>query len=198
MKNFLKILFISFILIIPKSYSKTFQELHDDGIKALQEGGKIVFLRHAYAPRTVENGDNDKNYKENVCSSQRDILSEGIKQSKIIGEFIVEKNINIEKVIVSPTCRTYKTAKYAGWEYTISKDLKNTSDKKLQEKRFKKIKEIVSNWKGKGNLILVTHFQIINPTFPGVKADSGEMIIVSKDMIVLGRIKFPYDITIKD
>ena len=53
MKNFLKILFISFLLIIPKSYSKTFQELHDDGIKALQEGGKIVFLRHAYAPRTV-------------------------------------------------------------------------------------------------------------------------------------------------
>jgi len=169
MKNLLKIIFISFLLIIPKSYSKTVQELHDDGIKALQEGGKIVFLRHAY-----------------------------IKQSKIIGEFIVEKNINIEKVIVSPTCRTYKTAKYAGWEYTISKDLKNTSDKKLQEKRFKKIKEIVSNWEGKGNLILVTHFQIINPTFPGVKADSGEMIVVSKDMIVLGRIKFPYDITIKD
>ena len=194
----LKIIIIVLLLNISESYSKTVQELHNDGIQALQEGRKIVFLRHAYAPRTVENGDNYKNYKENVCSSQRDILWEGIKQSKIIGKFILENNINIEKVIVSPTCRTYKTAKYAGWEYTISKDLKNTSDKKLQEKRFKKIREIVSNWEGKGNLILVTHFQIINPTFSGVKADSGEMIIASKDLIVLGRIKFPYNITIRN
>ena len=54
------------------------------------------------------------------------------------------------------------------------------------------------SWNSKGNLILVTHFQIINPMFPGVKADSGEMSIVSKDMIVLGRIKFPYNITIND
>jgi len=45
---------------------------------------------------------------------------------------------------------------------------------------------------------LVTHFKIINPSFPGVKADSGEMIVVSKEMVVLGRIRFPYDITIKD
>ena len=52
--------------------------------------------------------------KENVCSSQRDILSEGIKQSKLIGSFVLDNNINIEKVIVSPTCRTYKTAKYEG------------------------------------------------------------------------------------
>ena len=80
----------------------------------MQEGDKIVFLRHAYAPRTLENGDNDKNYKENVCTSQRDILSEGIKQSKLIGNFVLDNNINIEKVIVSPTCRTYKTAKYEG------------------------------------------------------------------------------------
>ena len=137
----LKIIIIVLFLNISESYSKNVQELHVNGIKALQERSKIVFLRHTYAPRTVENSDNDKNYKKNVCSSQRDILSEGIKQSKLIGKFVLDNNINIKKVIVSPTCRTYKTAKYAGWEYTISKDLKNTNDKKLQEKRFKKIKE---------------------------------------------------------
>ena len=164
----------------------------------MQEGDKIVFLRHAYAPRTLENGDNDKNYKENVCTSQRDILSEDIKQSKLIGNFVLDNNINIERVIVSPTCRSYKTAKYVGWDCIISKNLKNTNDKKLQEKRFKKIQEKVSSWNSEGNLVLVTHFQVINPMFPGVKVDSGEMIIDSKDMIVLGRIKFPYNITIKN
>ena len=198
MKIFLGIIFLSLFLNISNLHAKSRLELHNDGVKALQEGGKIIFLRHAYAPRTVENGDNDKNYKEKKCSTQRDILSEGIKQSKEIGKFILENNINIEKVISSPTCRTYKTAKYADWEYTINKDLRNTSKKKLQKKRFKKINDIVSKWKGKGNLVLVTHFMIINPTFPGVKADSGEMIIVNNDMKVLGRIRSPYNITIKD
>ena len=198
MKKLLGIVFLSLLLTITIAQSKTRQELHNDGVIALKEGGKIIYLRHAYAPRTVENGNYDKNYKEKKCSTQRDILSEGIKQSEYIGKFILENGINIEKVIVSPTCRTYKTAKYAGWEYTVNKDLQNTNKKKLQEKRFKKINKIVSEWKGKGNLVLVTHFMIINPSFPGIKADSGEMIIVNNDMKVLGRIRSPYNITIKD
>ncbi|MDC1200299.1 hypothetical protein N8012_00310 [Pelagibacteraceae bacterium] len=198
MKKLLGIVFLSLLLTITIAQSKTRQELHNDGVIALKEGGKIIYLRHAYAPRTVENGNYDKNYKEKKCSTQRDILSEGIKQSEYIGKFILENGINIEKVIVSPTCRTYKTAKYAGWEYTVNKDLQNTNKKKLQEKRFKKINKIVSKWKGKGNLVLVTHFMIINPSFPGIKADSGEMIIVNNDMKVLGRIRSPYNITIKD
>ena len=57
----LKIIIIVLFLNISESYSKNVQELHVDGIQALQEGGKIVFLRHAYAPRTFKKGDNDKN-----------------------------------------------------------------------------------------------------------------------------------------
>ena len=193
-------LFIFLILIIfsSSSYANTFQELYDNGLKAIQEGGKVIFLRHAYAPRTVENGNHDKNYKDKVCSTQRDILKEGIRQSKDIGNFVTKNNIKIDKVISSPACRTYKTAKYAGWDYSINKNLKNTRKKSDQEKRFKKIKKIVSKWDGKGNLVLVTHFKVINPLFPGVKSDSGEMIISSPDLKLLGRIKFKYDPTIKD
>lgn len=198
MKKILVISILSLISYTPIAHSLTWQELHNNGVKALQAGGKIIFLRHAYAPRTVENGNYDKNYNVKKCSTQRDILSEGIKQSKEIGKFVLNKNIRIEKVIASPTCRTYKTAKYAGWKYIISKDLQNTNKKKLQENRFKKINKMVSRWKSEGNLVLVTHFKIINPSFPGVKADSGEMIVVNNNMKVLGRIRFPYDITIKD
>ena len=190
---------ISFVFLInTEVYSKSYKELYDDGLKAIKEGGKIIFLRHAYAPRTVENGDNDKNYKDKDCSTQRDILKEGIRQSKEIGNFVISNNIEIDKVISSPTCRTYKTAKYAGWDYKIDKNLRNTSKKNIQEKRFKKIKKIVSSWNGEGNLVLVTHFKVINPLFPGVKSDSGEMVIANNDLRLLGRIKFKYDPTIKD
>ena len=193
------IFLISFVFLInTEVYSKSYKELYDDGLKAIKEGGKIIFLRHAYAPRTVENGDNDKNYKDKDCSTQRDILKEGIRQSKEIGNFVNSNNIEIDKVISSPTCRTYKTAKYAGWDYKIDKNLRNTSKKNIQEKRFKKIKKIVSSWNGEGNLVLVTHFKVINPLFPGVKSDSGEMVIANNDLRLLGRIKFKYDPTIKD
>ena len=193
------IFLISFVFLInTEVYSKSYKELYDDGLKAIKEGGKIIFLRHAYAPRTVENVDNDKNYKDKDCSTQRDILKEGIRQSKEIGNFVISNNIEIDKVISSPTCRTYKTAKYAGWDYKIDKNLRNTSKKNIQEKRFKKIKKIVSSWNGEGNLVLVTHFKVINPLFPGVKSDSGEMVIANNDLRLLGRIKFKYDPTIKD
>ena len=193
------IFLISFVFLINNEvYSKSYKELYDDGLKAIKEGGKIIFLRHAYAPRTVENGDNDKNYKDKDCSTQRDILKEGIRQSKEIGNFVISNNIEIDKVISSPTCRTYKTAKYAGWDYKIDKNLRNTRKKSIQEKRFKKIKKIVSSWNGEGNLVLVTHFKVINPLFPGVKSDSGEMVIANNDLRLLGRIKFKYDPTIKD
>ena len=193
------IFLISFVFLInTEVYSKSYKELYDDGLKAIKEGGKIIFLRHAYAPRTVENGDNDKNYKDKDCSTQRDILKEGIRQSKEIGKFVISNNIEIDKVISSPTCRTYKTAKYAGWDYKIDKNLRNTRKKSIQEKRFKKIKKIVSSWNGEGNLVLVTHFKVINPLFPGVKSDSGEMVIANNDLRLLGRIKFKYDPTIKD
>ena len=193
------IFLISFVFLInTEVYSKSYKELYDDGLKAIKEGGKIIFLRHAYAPRTVENGDNDKNYKDKDCSTQRDILKEGIRQSKEIGNFVISNNIEIDKVISSPTCRTYKTAKYAGWDYKIDKNLRNTRKKSIQEKRFKNIKKIVSSWNGEGNLVLVTHFKVINPLFPGVKSDSGEMVIANNDLRLLGRIKFKYDPTIKD
>ena len=193
------IFLISFVFLInTQVYSKSYKELYDDGLKAIKEGGKIIFLRHAYAPRTVENGDNDKNYKDKDCSTQRDILKEGIRQSKEISNFVISNNIEIDKVISSPTCRTYKTAKYAGWDYKIDKNLRNTSKKNIQEKRFKKIKKIVSSWNSEGNLVLVTHFKVINPLFPGVKSDSGEMVIANNDLRLLGRIKFKYDPTIKD
>ena len=102
------IFLISFVFLInTEVYSKSYKELYDDGLKAIKEGGKIIFLRHAYAPRTAENGDNDKNYKDKDCSTQRDILKEGIRQSKEIGNFVISNNIEIDKVISSPTSVSY-------------------------------------------------------------------------------------------
>lgn len=202
MKKILSAVVLIFALGISNAYAKTVSEWKALGVEALQEGGKVIFLRHAYAPRTEANGNNDKNIKVGDCSTQRDILSEGIKQSKEIGQWVTNNNIQIDKVFSSTLCRNWKTAKFAGWtKYTKNEIFRNDSDNKIQEKRLKEIREIVSNWNGKGNLVIITHFKIINPLFPGVKAGSGEMVITDGTLIgnklqylkPVGRIKFAYD-----
>ena len=202
---------IFIILIVAFSYLMVYNHAmasssNDKNIKVLQKGGNIILLRHAYAPRTVANGNHDKNYKHMICSTQRDILSEGIKQSKNIGQWVIDNNIPIDKVIASPTCRTYKTAKYAGWEYTLDENVRNVSDSKKTKKRVDELRKIIANWNGKGNLVIVTHFKMILPLFPAVKASSGEMVITDGTTLgdenqyfkPIGRIKFEYDVTNKE
>ena len=101
----------------------------DKALKALKEGGKIVLIRHAFAPGIEGNIDKKgKDYKQNDCSTQRNLLQEGKEQSARMGEFFSTNDIKIEKVLSSPVCRCWETAKYAGWKYKIDKRL--TGDKK--------------------------------------------------------------------
>ena len=57
----------------------------DNLINKLKEGGKLVMIRHAYAPG---NGD-PKNFSIKDCHTQRNLNKEGIQQSKIIGKKFV-------------------------------------------------------------------------------------------------------------
>ena len=81
--NLIKIiifLFISFNLPLKVNSSTDFQ-------KILSDGGKLIFIRHAYAPGI---GDPD-NFDLSNCSSQRNLNDEGIEQSINIGIFFFRK-----------------------------------------------------------------------------------------------------------
>ncbi len=52
-------------------------------IKQLKKGGNIVFIRHAIAP----GGGDPENFRLNDCSTQRNLDSQGIEQSKKMGLF---------------------------------------------------------------------------------------------------------------
>ena len=72
----------------------------------LKKGGNIIFIRHAYAPG---NGD-PENFDINDCNTQRNLNNEGRVQSKKIGNFFKENEIQIDKVISSEWCRCTETA----------------------------------------------------------------------------------------
>ena len=98
-------------------------------------------------------------------------------------------NIKIEKVLSSPVCRCWETAKYAGWKYKIDKRLTSNIKNKA------KVEKLATKYKGDGNLLLITHMNLIKKLYPWFKVDSGEIVVVDKDLNFIGSIEIPYEFT---
>ena len=88
----------------------------------LEEGGKIVFIRHAYAPGS---GDPD-NFVIEDCSTQRNLNQQGIDQSISIGQNFSKRDIPIQQVYTSQWCRCKDTASYAFGDYQELSSLNST------------------------------------------------------------------------
>ena len=97
--KFFLIIFI-YLIISVKVYS------NEEVINKVKEGGKIIFIRHAYAPG---NGD-PSNFDINDCSTQRNLSEEGRKQAVLIGLLFRKYDIPIDEVISSEWCRCKETA----------------------------------------------------------------------------------------
>ena len=71
--------FLKFLLVIFISLTSSVKaDLNKNLIDQLQEGGKLIFIRHAYAP-----GSGDPvNFNLNDCSSQRNLDKNGKKQAE--------------------------------------------------------------------------------------------------------------------
>ena len=182
----MKIFKLFLLIIISLTFSsQVFSE--DKILKSLKEGGKIIFIRHAYAP----GGGDPENFNINDCSTQRNLNDEGISQSKLIGEFFKAKKIKIDKVLSSEWCRCKDTAKYAFGNFKEFSALNSTYTPPYDQNekhQIKDLKKYVNNWNGKGgNLVLVTHYVIIL-AITGETTRSGEIVITDKNFKVLSRI----------
>jgi phosphohistidine phosphatase SixA len=198
MKKILGILFLSLLLSGNTFASKVGSK--DEVVAALKKGGSIVFIRHAYAPRINNKFENDDFYsgslKKKDCSVQRDLDERGMAQAKVIGAVFKENNIEIDKVLTSIYCRCFKTAKEISEDYEISKMIisigrGNVSKKK---KQLKKIRKYIEKWNSNKNLVIVSHFNVINPLFEKslLSIGSGEIVVSDKNFNILGNWKVPY------
>ena len=178
---------IKIILFLLITFNEPLKANTDDNLlSVLKEGGKLIFIRHANAPG---NGDPD-NFNISNCITQRNLDIYGIKQSKNLGHFFLENNIQIDKVLSSEWCRCKDTAKYAFTKYETKTFLNSFfSSKHAHNKlnQIKELKEYIQKWDGKKNLVLITHFVVISDIF-NISALSGELIVANKDYRVLIRI----------
>lgn len=182
MKKIISLLFIFISLVFS---NQAFS--NDDLIQSLKEGGKIIFIRHAYAP----GGGDPDNFDVNDCSTQRNLNNEGISQSKLIGEFFVKNKIQIDQVLSSEWCRCKDTAKYAFKNFKTFNALNSFFSSKFaqnEDKQIKDLKNFIQNWKSEKNLVLVTHYVVISSML-NLAVGSGEIVITNNDYDVIGTIE---------
>ena len=179
--------FLKFFLIIFISLTSTVKaDLNKKLINQLEDGGKLIFIRHAYAPGS---GDPD-NFNLNDCSTQRNLSKEGRKQAKYIGEFFKNKKIKVDKVLSSEWCRCKETAVIAFSNYKTESFLNSFFSNKFRKNKdlqIKNLKSYIDKWDKKKNLILITHYVVILEILDYAPS-SGEIVISDMNFKLIGSI----------
>ena len=183
--------FLRFFLIIFISLTTTVKaDLNKKLINQLEEGGKLIFIRHAYAPGS---GDPD-NFNLNDCSTQRNLSKEGQRQAKYIGEFFRNNKVKIDKVLSSEWCRCKETAKIAFKNFSTNSFLNSFYSSKFaknKDKQVKALKEYIKKFKSDKNLVLVTHYVLISEILD-YSPSSGEIVVSNKNLNIIGSLEINY------
>ena len=183
--------FLKFFLIIFISLTSSIKaDFNKKLFNQLEDGGKLIFIRHAYAPG---NGD-PSNFNLNDCSTQRNLNDDGRRQAEYIGEFFRIKKIKIDKVLSSEWCRCKETAKIAFKNFSTNSFLNSFYSSKFaknKDKQINSLNDYIINFKSDKNLILVTHYVLISEVL-NYAPSSGEIVISDKNFNVLGSIEIDY------
>ena len=183
--------FINFLLIIFITINSPIKaDLNQNLINELKQGGKLIFIRHAYAP----GGGDPINFDINVCNTQRNLNNSGRNQADKIGSLFKDNNISTDKVYSSEWCRCKETALIAFNQFETKKFLNSFFSSKFAQNKnsqIKSFKKFIKSWDGKKNLIFVTHYVFISEILDYAPS-SGEIIISDKDLKVIDTIEIEH------
>ena len=180
--KFFKILLITFIALTVS--------VKADLKKNLEEGGKLIFIRHAYAPG---NGD-PQNFNLNDCLTQRNLSDRGRKQAKIIGNIFSKTNVSLGGIFSSEWCRCKETARIAFSKFETKKFLNSFYSAQFANNRKKQIQEFenfLKKWNKKDNLVFVTHYVVISEIL-NYAPSSGEIVIADKNLNIVYTLEIEY------
>ena len=179
-----------FLIIFISLTSPVKADLNKKLINQLEDGGKLIFIRHAYAPGS---GDPD-NFNLNDCSTQRNLSKEGQRQAEYIGEFFRNNKVKIDKVLSSEWCRCKETAKIAFKNFSTNSFLNSFYSSKFaknKDKQVKALKEYIKKFKSDKNLVLVTHYVLISEIL-NYGPSSGEIVVSNKNLNIIGSLEINY------
>lgn len=154
MKNFFKAVLF---LVVGINAAQANDFTADELVKMLQQGGYIIFMRHAATDHQKKDVDRDN--LEN-CGTQRNLSELGKQQAMAIGAGFKAKNISVGKVLSSPWCRAKDTAYLGFGRADITQDLgfsisKSTVDTQRLSKALNKM--LVERPASGTNTVMVSH-----------------------------------------
>ena len=142
---------------------------------ALVKGGHVAVIRHGNAPPGY--GGDPPGFRFDDCKTQRNLDDEGRAQGKALGEAFRTHGVRVDRIVSSPVCRCMDTASLmAVGQVESSWALLPDRDPNAPV-RLRELKEIVSNWRGPGTLVLVTHGFTIRPLI-GIIPDQAETVVL--------------------
>ena len=182
---------IKFLIIIFISLTTAIKaDLNKNLLNQLEDGEKLIFIRHAYAP----GGGDPDNFNLDDCSTQRNLNKEGREQAKYIGEFFKKNNIEIDKVLSSEWCRCKETAKIAFKNFSTNNFLNSFYSSKYaknKDKQIRALNDYIRNFQSDKNLILITHYVLISEILDYAPS-SGEIVVSDKNFNMIGSVEIDY------
>ena len=167
------LIFFFYIFVVTDTFAnenyillQNFQNISDN---------KVIFMRHALAPG---NGD-PYNFIIDDCSTQRNLDSNGIKQSQMMGKNFKKNKIKFTKIFSSFWCRCKDTASFLNMgEFFTHKGLNSFYQGHVnREETLAELRKLISSLKVlKGTYLMVTHYVVIQ-AFTGMSLSSGGMAV---------------------
>jgi phosphohistidine phosphatase SixA len=145
-------------------------------VNALQEGGYVVYLRHA---ATDQSNEDAGVHGLDDCSSQRNLTDAGREQARVIGRSFRALEIPIGEVRSSEYCRTRQTAELAFERADLEPDLTGfpNEGEPAYPERVRLTKELLARRPGEGtNTVLVAHIKNIEAS-AGISIEEGELAV---------------------
>ena len=150
----------------------------------LRIGGLVVFIRHAETDPGV--GD-PPGFRLEDCKTQRNLNAAGREQARRLGEAFRRERVPIAQVLSSEWCRCRDTAVLAFERYEPWPALNNLFGRRGSEPaQTRAMLERTGAYRGKGNLVLVTHGATIVPV-AGVNPAQGELVVMKP--VVAGKLE---------
>lgn len=155
----------------------------------LRGGGQVLFIRHATTTPGV--GD-PEGFRLEDCATQRNLSDAGRAEARRLGERLRARKVPIDAVVSSPWCRCIDTAQLAfgrmDEKWSALSNLFGRSPN--AEAQVKAMRPRIAKWRGKGNLVLVSHGSTAL-ALTGVSPLQGEVIVLTPrgdGFVVAGRI----------
>lgn len=144
--------------------------------QVLAKGGQVLMIRHGLTTPGV--GD-PPGFRLEDCATQRNLSEEGRSEARRLGAALKARGVPVGEVLASPWCRCIETAQLAFGRSMRWDALSNVFGRPENvDAQLKQLRPRVATYRGKDNLVLVTHGST-TVALTGVSPAMGEIVVLT-------------------